>query len=183
MFSDCETKFEHINLDNKHILKIDNKIILEEIEKVRNFLFEDIIENNKTNNIIENELKQFKEFSKDKKNLKNKYQEWKNDWKQKINKFFIDNKKKINKYIILDSSEIVGNNNNKLDDNYNYYFLNYEYRYKDEIYQVNLYEIMSYKNSNNLKLVFKNELQEKDRIENYYSLEDKGLIIYKNNNF
>ena len=59
-------------------------------------------------------------------------------------------------------------------------FINYEY--KELIKQKNegnLYEIISYKDSDDLKLSYIKGIEEDDKIGNYFPQEEKGIIIYE----
>ena len=145
---------------------LDYKNYLHEIDKLRKKLLDS--ENMKMV-IMEEEINHYESVKTDENSIKS----WIEKWKQDINNYYQINKNKINKWIVMKQYNI---NNKKL---------SYEYKETNNIQSiVNLYKFMSYRDSNDLKLVNKDILGRKinEKIENYFSDEDKGLIIYKDGN-
>ena len=138
----------------------------QEINKLRNKLLND---ENVKNVLMGEEINHYESVKNDEIRIKS----WIKTWKQKINNYYEINKENINKWIVLKKYDIT---NKKI---------SYEYKeinHKES--KVNLYKFMSYKDSDVLKLVNKEILEKKinETIENYFSDEDKGLIIYKDGN-
>jgi len=172
-FKNCENKFETKKsfLFFGKTLVIDNNKMKKEIDKTKNRLKADLEQRKK--NIIGKELQIYSELLKDEKNnINTKYINWIKNWKEKINKYFNDNKNKINKWIVLKTFNNIKNDK----------YISYEYKeiIKQKIVIVNLYEILQYKDSSEFCLSNPIELGDKDRIENYFPKDGKGLIVYKN---
>ena len=186
-FENCEKNFLPTNSIftrwiNKTLL-INTDIISKYIDilkyEVLKYNFE---KEDKINKIIGKEYNECKNLLKKNDEQKNKkYQEWIKNWKETINKYFNDNRQKINKWVLLKSYE---KKKKKLFRNKLEYKVLLCYDDKEIIKQkniiVNLYEIMPIKDSQNICFSDVKELGEKDRIENYFSQEGKGFIIYKN---
>ena len=183
-FKNCECKFKRVSLVNykdskiymDNILIVEYNIIQDEIENLRNTVFNSFLKNEqKKEDLIENELKKSKEFYKLSENIINKkYSEWMNNWKKKINNYYKNNSKNIKKWVNLKSSEIKNNNSSKT-------YLTYEI---EEIIPqksvTSLYQLKPDKDSSEFNLMYSEELGEANKIENYFTYENKGFIIYKN---
>ena len=182
-FKNCECKFKRVSLVNDkssnicdYILIVEQNIIQDEIENLRNSTFNSFLNNElKKEDLIENELKKSQEFYKLNENIINKkYSEWMNNWKIKINNYYKNNSKIIKKWVNLKSSENKNNNSSKT-------YLIYEIKeIMPQKIVTNLYQIKPYKDSSEFSLMFSEELGEINKIENYFTYENKGFIIYKN---
>ena len=167
----CEGKFKSLSK------KFDEKVILEEIDNIKEIFSEELFDKEK-NELIGKEVKICEDFSSDQKKLIKVGREWESKWKEKINNYIKDNN--IKKYIKLKSCQNINvgnpNKSNKLTE----FKVHYEYieEFKRQIY-VNLFEIKPKQNSSDLALVFSRELGEENIIENYFPSYKKGLIINK----
>ena len=164
--SNCQQKF-------KTVSKIlDDKIMLEEIEAIKENSNEIYFKNDKKKNeLIGEALKFYRSSFYDMEKTKKLSKEWKENWKEKINKYIIEHG--IKKYIKIKNIKYNKGNAESLTS------WNIVYEYVEESLYIDLYEIKPIKDSSDLTLVFSRKLGQEYSIENYFPSYKKGLIINK----
>ena len=168
LFQNCEEKFNYLS-------KIfDEKIILDEIESIKEKSAEHYFDNLK-NVLIKEEIEIREKFISN----NEKIQEWKNYWIEKINEYIKENNFK--NYIKIISCNKINNENSARNQVLNWKILYEVIKYNKKETYINLYEIKPIHDSFDLTLTLTKELGEESTFENYFpSYNENSIIINKN---